>query len=106
MPSREAGFVQPGMPVQLKFEAFPYQEYGIIPGKVMEVSPDAKPDEKLGTVYQVRVELERNSVASHQGTVKFKAGQTASAEIVLRRRRIVDILLDPIKQLQKGGISM
>ena len=106
LPSREAGFVQPGMPVQLKFDAFPYQEYGIIPGKVMEVSPDAKPDEKLGAIYQVRVELERNSVASHQGTVKFKAGQTASAEIVLRHRRIVDILLDPIKQLQKGGISM
>lgn len=106
LPSREAGFVKPGMQVQLKFDAFPYQEYGIIPGKVSEISPDAKPHEKLGTVYQVQVQLERNSVASHQGTVKFKAGQTASAEIVLRRRRIVDILLDPIKQLQKGAISM
>jgi hemolysin D len=106
LPSREAGFVKLGMPVQLKFDAFPYQEYGIIPGKVIEISRDAKPHEKLGTVYQVQVELERNSVPSHQGIVKFKAGQTASAEIVLRRRRIVDILLDPIKQLQKGNISL
>jgi hemolysin D len=106
LPSREAGFVKPGMPVQLKFEAFPYQEYGIIPGKVMEVSADAKQDEKLGPFYQVQIALERNAINSELGPVKFKAGQTASAEIVLRRRHIADILLDPIKQLQKGSISM
>lgn len=106
LPGREAGFVKPDMAVQLKFEAFPYQEYGIIPGKVVEVSLDAKQDEKLGLFYQVQIALERNAVNSDQGPVQFKAGQTASAEIVLRRRHIADILLDPIKQLQKGGISM
>ncbi len=106
LPSREAGFVKPGMPVQLKFEAFPYQEYGVIPGTVMEVSPDSIQDEKLGPFYQVQIALERNAVNSDQGPIKFKAGQTASAEIVLRHRHIADILLDPIKRLQKGGISM
>jgi hemolysin D len=106
LPSREAGFIKLGMPVQLKFEAFPYQQYGIIPGKVMEVSPDTKQDEKLGPFYLVQIALERNSVNSDQGPVKFRAGQTASAEIVLRRRHISDILLDPVKRLQKGGISM
>lgn len=45
-------------------------------------------------------------VTSEQGSIQFKAGQTASADIIIRRRRIADILLDPIRQLQKGGMNL
>lgn len=106
LPDREAGFVKKGMSVQVKFDAFPYQDYGIISGKVVGISLDAKQDKQLGAVYEVRVELERNYVTANQKTIQFKAGQTATADIVLRRRRIVDLLLDPFKQLQKGGVTL
>ena len=106
LPNREAGFVKTGMPVQVKLDAFPYQDYGIISGEVTSISPDSKPDERLGAVYQVEIALEQNSVRDNQTTISLKAGQTASADIVLRRRRIVDILFDPIKQLQKGGMQL
>lgn len=103
LPDREAGFVEEGMTVHLKFDAFPYQEYGIITGKVVSISPDAEVDEQLGTVYQVEVALELDANERHR--IQFKAGQTASAEIVTRQRRVIDVLLDPIKKLQ-GGVSM
>lgn len=106
LPNREAGFVKTGMTVQIKFDAFPYQEYGVISGKVISISPDSKPDERQGAVYRVEVTLDRNYVIANQKTVQFKAGQTASADIIIRRRRIADILLDPIRQLQKGGMSL
>lgn len=106
LPNREAGFVKMGMPVQLKFEAFPYQDYGIVSGKVVSISSDAKPDERLGAVYRVEVALDRNYIAAERKNIKFKAGQTATADIIIRRRRIADILLDPIRQLQKGGMSL
>lgn len=106
LPNREAGFVKTGMPVQVKLDAFPYQDYGVISGKVTSISPDSKPDERLGAVYQVEIALERNAIRDNQTTIPLKAGQTASADIVLRRRRIVDILFDPIKQLQKGGMQL
>lgn len=105
LPNQEAGFVKQGMPVQVKFDAYPYQDYGIVPGKVVSISPDAKPDERLGSVYKVEVALERNYVTANNRTIKFKPGQTAAAEIVIRHRRIADVLLDPIKQIQKGGIN-
>jgi HlyD family secretion protein len=104
--NREAGFVKTGMPVQVKLDAYPYQDYGIVSGKVTSISPDAKPDDKLGPVYRLKVELDRNYVKAEHGTIQFKAGQTASADIIIRRRRIADILLDPIRQLQKGGIKL
>lgn len=106
LPNQEAGFVRIGMPVQVKFDAYPYQDFGIVPGKVMSISPDAKADERLGAVYRIEVALEHNYINTNHQTIKFKPGQTAAAEIIIRRRRIADILLEPFKQLQKGGINL
>lgn len=106
LPNSEAGFVKVGMPVQVKLDAYPYQDYGIVSGKVTSISPDAKPDEKLGKVYRLKVTLDRNYVTTNNRPVYFKAGQTANADIIIRRRRLADMLLDPIRQLQKGGINL
>ncbi|MFB2933957.1 HlyD family efflux transporter periplasmic adaptor subunit [Aerosakkonemataceae cyanobacterium BLCC-F154] len=106
LPNHEAGFVKTGMPVKVKLDAYPYQDYGIISGKVRTISPDAKPDERFGAVYRVEVELERNFVKTNQRKIPFKAGQTATADIVIRERRIIDVLLDPIKQMQQGGLDL
>lgn len=102
LPSAQAGFVKVGMPVHIKLDAYPYQDYGIVPGIITSISPDSKPDEKLGQVYRVEVTLKRNYVHTKGQTTKFKAGQTALAEIVTRQRRIADVLLDPLKKLQNG----
>lgn len=106
LPSQEAGLVEEGLPVQMKFDAFPYQDFGLVSGKVLAISPDAKLDEKLGAVYRVEISLDQPFITRHQSIFPLKAGQTATAEIVTRQRRIADILLDPIRQLQTGGISL
>ncbi len=106
LPDREAGFVKKGMSAQVKFDAYSYQDYGAIPGKVISVSPDAKSDEQLGAVYQVKIELERNYVTNDLKKILFKPGQTATADIVIRQERIIDVLLDPIKKLEQDGIDL
>ncbi len=106
MPNQESGFIEIGMPVQVKLDAYSYQDFGTIPGKILSISADAKPDETLGLVYQVEVELEQDYIVQEQKSIPFKPGQTATAEIILRRRRLLDIFLDPIKQIQKDGIDL
>lgn len=106
LPTSEAGSVKQGMTVQIKFDAFPYQDYGIVPGKVLAISPDAKTDEKSGTVYQVEIAVDRPSAKNASQTVEMQTGQTATAEIVTRNRRIIDVLLDPVRKLQQGGINL
>ncbi len=106
LPNQEAGFVKIGMPAQVKLDAYPYQSYGIISGKVTSISPDSKQDKQLGSVYQVEVSLDRHSITANQQTIQFKSGQAATVEIITRRRHISDMLLDPIRKLQKGGISL
>lgn len=106
LPNQEAGFIKEGMPVQVKLDAYPYQYYGLTSGTVTYLSADAKPDPQLGEVYQVEIELERNHVMEDREQVPFKAGQTATGDIVIRRRRILDVWLEPIKKLQHDGIEM
>lgn len=106
LPTHEAGFVKPGMKVQLKFDAFPYQTYGVLRGTVQRISPDAKPDEKLGQVYRMEVALDRNYVIKDRQKVFLKSGQTAQIEVVTRQRRVMDVLLEPIHQLQNGGLTL
>jgi HlyD family secretion protein len=33
-------------------------------------------------------------------------GQTATAEIIVRQRHVIDFILDPFKKLQNGGIDL
>jgi hemolysin D len=102
LPNREAGFVKPGLPVQVKLDAYPFQEYGIVEAKVLTISPDAKSDQQLGPVYRVEVQLERHHIIKDQQKISFKSGQTATAEIVTRQRRIADLLFEPIQKMQSG----
>jgi hemolysin D len=106
LPNREAGFVKTGMEVKVKLDSFPYQDYGIVSGKVISISPDSQPDPQLGSIYRVEIGLDRQAVNDGRQTILFKPGQTATADIVTRRRRIADVLLDPLKQMQKSGLDL
>ncbi|MDJ0902277.1 MAG: HlyD family efflux transporter periplasmic adaptor subunit [Xenococcus sp. MO_188.B8] len=106
MPNQESGFIEIGMPVQIKLDAYSYQDFGTIPGKVISISSDAESDEKLGSVYSVEIELEQDYIVKDQELLRFKPGQTATADIIIRRRRVLDLFLDPIKQIQKDGIDL
>lgn len=106
LPSREAGLITEGMAVNVKFDAFPYQDYGVVSGTVVSIAPDTKANEQLGAVYDVDVSLDQDYVIHDNQEVELRPGQTASAEIIVRRQRILDLLLDPIRQLQEGGISL
>lgn len=106
LPSQEAGLVEVGMPVNIKFDAFPYQDYGVIEGNVLSISPDARVDEKIGAAYEVEVSLAQDFVIHEDVQIPLKAGQTAQIEIVVDQRRIISLLLDPIRRLRKSNISL
>jgi HlyD family secretion protein len=106
LPNREAGFVEEGMTVKVKLDAYPFQDYGIVSGTVISISSNTKVDQQLGAAYRVKVKLDRDHVSEDGERIKFKPGQTATADIVIRRRRIIDVLFDPFRQLHKDGINL
>jgi hemolysin D len=100
MPSQSAGFIQVGMGAKVKLDAYPYQDYGVIQGKVARISPDSKATEQQGIVYRVTIEIDRSAIKARGQTVPFKPGQTGTAEVITRQRRLIDVFLDPFKKMQ------
>ncbi|PSB41694.1 HlyD family secretion protein [Cyanosarcina cf. burmensis CCALA 770] len=105
----ESGLLHQGMPVKLKFDAYPFQDYGIVSGRVTRIAPSSKVTEtnqgQLAT-YELEITLDRTCIPSAQECIALTPGQTATAEIVVRQRRVIDFILDPFKKLQKGGLEL
>jgi hemolysin D len=109
MPSQDSGFLKVGMPVKVKFDAYPFQEYGIVEGKVTWISPDSKVSQTpQGNIenYELEVSLDKTYVDNGNKRITLTAGQTANAEVIIRQRRVIDFVLDPFKKLQKGGLEL
>jgi HlyD family secretion protein len=99
---QDRGFVREGLPVQLKFNAFPYQRYGTIEGTLQYISPATKPSPQTKQpVYEGRITLERDHYNVGEISYPLRYGMTATAEIVVRKRRLIDVALDPFRQV--GG---
>lgn len=109
MPGKESGFLKIGMPVKLKFDAYPFQDYGVVTGRLQWISPDAKvvetPQGKVET-YELEIVLEQSTIQVNNKRIPLAPGQPAIAEVIVRQRRISDLLLDPFKKLQKDGLDL
>ncbi len=109
MPVKETGLLKTGMPVKVKFDAYPFQEYGVLPGKVSWISPDSKVEETSpggSETYELRIALDKPYIEDGSRRIPLTPGQTANAEVIVRQRRAIDLLLDPFKKLQKGGLEL
>jgi hemolysin D len=109
MPSQQSGFLKLGMPVKIKFDAYPFQDYGVLPGRVIRISPDSKmqetPQGKIET-FELEISLNQPDIQSGNKHIPLTPGQTATAEVIVRQRCVIDFILDPFKKLQKGGLEL
>ncbi len=109
IPSYDSGFLSPGLPVKLKFDAYPFQDYGVVPGHLRWISPDSKVVETIQgkvEVFELEIVLDQTSIQTQDKQVSLAPGQTATAEVIIRQRRIIDFVLDPFKKLQKGDFKL
>jgi HlyD family secretion protein len=89
------------MPVKLKFDAYPFQDYGVALGHLRWISPDSKVEEtaqgKLET-FELEIVLDRTDIQTQNKRLALTAGQTAAAEVIVWQRRLIDFILAPFKK--------
>lgn len=97
----DRAFLRVGQDVKIKFNAFPYQRYGFIEGKLEYISPTTQASSGASIpVYKGRVGLERSFFTIENERLPLRFGMQATAEIVVRKRRIFDLVLDPFRDLK------
>ena len=81
-----------GQPARIRFGAFDYATFGMLTGKVDEVSADTLSDEKGERYYRVRV------IAMNEDNQQLAPlpGMTAESDIVVGKRTVMSYLLSPL----------
>jgi hemolysin D len=117
VPNRDIGFVEAGQEAAIKIDTFSFTRYGLLHGKVLNVSQDAiardKPQDQSTDksqkadqasseprgqelVYAARVSLDRTQMQIENKLVNLAPGMAVTVEIKTGSRRIIAYLLSPI----------
>jgi membrane fusion protein len=107
VPARAIGFVEPGQPVRILYEAFPYQHFGTYRGQVVKVSQtiltsaDAGGPIKLNEpAYRVTAALERPDIDAYGKKIALQPDMLLKADIILERRSLMNWLASPLRSVR------
>ncbi len=112
-PSRAIGFVRPGQRVLLRYQAFPYQKFGLYEGVIKSVSRSAISPSELSQqltglaslvgvnepMYRVTVELAQQTAMAYGQAVPLQAGMQLEADVMIESRSLIEWVLDPLYSL-------
>jgi len=103
--NKDIGFVEEGQSAAVKIDAYDYTRYGVIPAKVVHVSPDAVKDEKRGLLYSVILVLDRSSITVKNQNMPITAGMSVRADIKTGSRRVIEYFLSPLIQHKQESLN-
>jgi multidrug efflux pump subunit AcrA (membrane-fusion protein) len=99
LPERGLARLTPGQPIQLRFEAYPYERYGSVSAVLDWISPVGVTAAE-GTTFPATAKL---SAAPAKGRVKPGLGMRGQAHILLGRRTLLEKFLEPLRALKEGN---
>ncbi|AFW94324.1 MULTISPECIES: HlyD family efflux transporter periplasmic adaptor subunit [Nostocales] len=104
--NRDIGFINQGMKAKVKIATFPFQEFGVVEGEVLQISPNAVIDKDLGLVFPTRIKLSKHSLNVRGQEVEFNPGMAANAEIVTRQKSVLTFIIEPITRRFSEAFSV
>lgn len=93
----DIGHIRVGQPVKMQVEAFNYMEWGMLTGKVEELSNDIlyTPDNQL--YFRVKCSLDKDYLTLKNGCKSYvKKGMTVNARMIVTRRSLYNLLFDKV----------
>lgn len=94
IPNQDISKIKVGQPVVIKVEAYDYQVYGGLNGKVKAISASSKLNAaKTSLEYEAQIAIE-----GYNKNIVLKPGMTVSLDIKTNRKKVIDYILDPVKK--------
>lgn len=90
-----AGKVEKEQRVNIKLDNYPYMEYGLLEGKVKNISMVPVTTEQ-GGYYTAEIELQNNLVTNYKRELPFNQEMQGTAEIITKDRRLIERLIQPL----------
>ncbi len=83
LPQANFGKIDTGQKVQLRFDAYPYQEFGIVEGKVKYISKVPSDSGFLSNI-----ELPKGLITNYQRNIQYRSGLKSQALIITKDARL------------------
>ncbi|MGD9929419.1 MAG: HlyD family secretion protein [Mangrovibacterium sp.] len=99
LPLRGAGKVKPGQRVNIRFDNFPYMEYGMVRGSVKSISLVPTNDN-----YVAEIELPLDLKTNYNLSLTFSQEMKGDVEIVTEDLRLIQRFFNPVKSLFKDKL--
>ncbi len=96
-----------GVPVSVKLDALPFQQFGDIKGTLVYLSEDTFSEdlnEEKRPVYRARVDLEAKSVQRMRSRADLTPGMLAKADFRVGERRLITYFTNPIVRGLKSAL--
>jgi HlyD family secretion protein len=107
VPARDVSHLKVGNDVRVKLEAYPFQKYGTIDGRLDVLSADSVPlkeNDTTSLVYHARVRLLTPPADLIKRGFKVRPGMVLSAEIKTGKRTIASYVMNPILRTADEGM--
>jgi hemolysin D len=102
--NKDIGFVEEGMPAEIKVHTFPFTKYGLIGGEVTMISDDATVDEQRGLIYGMQLAMAKNTIGVNGKSVKLMPGMAVTAEVQTGKRRVIEFFMAPLLRHKQESI--
>jgi adhesin transport system membrane fusion protein len=98
-------FIEEGLPVSIKLDAYDYSIYGVLSGKVVYISADTLTEEVKGissSFYRVKINVDKNSYINKiSKRIEFRPGMTSTVDIKTGKRNVLAIIFKPLTKTLK-----
>lgn len=109
VPVRAAGFIANGQQLAIRYDAFPYQKFGLQEGQITSISetillPGEWANAPLTVsepAYLVTARVNSDAIIAYGNPVMLKAGMTFSADVALSQRSLLEWILEPLLSVTK-----
>ncbi|MEO0407172.1 MAG: HlyD family efflux transporter periplasmic adaptor subunit [Cyanobacteria bacterium P01_A01_bin.135] len=94
--NQDIGFVDVGMPVDVRIDTFPFSEFGDVEGELVSIGADALPPTQVRQFYAfpAKVELDQQFVNISGNPIELQSGMSITGNIKIRKRRVITLFTD------------
>ncbi len=95
--NKDKGFVVKDQDARIKIDAFPFTRYGVLEGKIEDVSNDSVAQGDQGALmFPIRVSLSQEHMVVAGEKRELTSGMTVTVEVRTGERRVIEYFLDPL----------
>lgn len=109
VPVKSSGFIESGQNIELRYDAYPFEKFGLQQGEIVQVSKALVLPNQMPTIpipfsepsYLADAHIRHDTIQTHAKSITLKPGMTFSADIKLSNRNLFEWLLEPVFSVLK-----